>query len=49
MKEWVGSAAAGFLSLIFGGPTRIIVSGNMMSDADIEQRIRSIVGPSLTG
>jgi AcrR family transcriptional regulator len=42
-------AAAAFLSLVVGGPTRIIVSGNIMDDAEIEERIRFAVGLFLNG
>lgn len=42
-------AAAGFLSLVVGGPTRIIVSGNLMTEAEIEERIGFAVGLFLNG
>ncbi len=42
-------AATAFLSLVVGGPARIIVSGNKLSDAEVEQHIRFAVGLFLTG
>ena len=42
-------AAAAFLSLVVGGPTRIIVSGNVLSEAEIERRIHFAVGLFLNG
>jgi TetR/AcrR family transcriptional repressor of mexJK operon len=42
-------AATAFLSLVVGGPTRIIVSGNVMDDAEIEDRIRFAVSLFLNG
>jgi AcrR family transcriptional regulator len=42
-------AAAAFLSLVVGGPTRIIVSGNVLGEAEIENRIRFAVGLFLNG
>jgi TetR/AcrR family transcriptional regulator, mexJK operon transcriptional repressor len=42
-------AAAAFLSLAVGGPTRILVSGNVMDDAEIEERVRFAVGLFLNG
>jgi AcrR family transcriptional regulator len=42
-------AATSFLSLVVGGPTRIIVSGNVMDDAEIDERIRFAVGLFLNG
>lgn len=42
-------AATAFLSLVVGGPTRIIVSGNVMDDAEINERIRFAVGLFLNG
>lgn len=42
-------AAAAFLSLVVGGPTRIIVSGNVLDEAEIETRIHFAVGLFLDG
>jgi TetR/AcrR family transcriptional repressor of mexJK operon len=42
-------AASAFLSLVVGGPTRIIVSGNVMDEAEIDERIRFAVGLFLNG
>jgi len=42
-------AAAAFLSLVVGGPARIIVSGNVMSEAEITERIHFAVGLFLNG
>jgi TetR/AcrR family transcriptional repressor of mexJK operon len=42
-------AAASFLSLVVGGPTRILVSGNVMDDEEIDERIRFAVGLFLNG
>ena len=42
-------AATAFLSLVVGGPTRVIVSGNVMSEAEIEERIHFAVGLFLNG
>jgi len=42
-------AAAAFLSLVVGGPTRIIVSGNTMEATEIEDRIRFAVSLFLNG
>ncbi len=42
-------AAASFLSLVVGGPTRVIVSGNVLSEAEIEARIQFAVGLFLNG
>jgi AcrR family transcriptional regulator len=43
------AAAAAYLSLVVGGPTRIIVSGNVLGEAEIERRIRFAVGLFLNG
>jgi AcrR family transcriptional regulator len=42
-------AAAAFLSLAVGGPARIIVSGNVLEEADAEKRVRFAVGLFLNG
>jgi len=42
-------AATAFLSVAVGGPTRIIVSGNIMDDAEIEERVRFAVHLFLNG
>ncbi len=42
-------AAAAFLSLVVGGPARIIVSGNMLDDTETEKHIRFAVGLFLRG
>lgn len=42
-------AATAFLSLAVGGPARIIVSGNVLDDAEIERHIRFAVGLFLGG
>jgi TetR/AcrR family transcriptional repressor of mexJK operon len=42
-------AATAFLSVVVGGPTRIIVSGNVMDDAEIEERVRFAVHLFLNG
>lgn len=42
-------AAAAFLSLVVGGPARIIVSGNRLEEKEIEKHIRFAVGLFLTG
>jgi TetR/AcrR family transcriptional repressor of mexJK operon len=42
-------AATAFLSLVAGGPTRIIVSGNKLADAEIETHIRFAVRLFLVG
>ncbi len=42
-------AATAFLSLVAGGPTRIIVSGNSLADTEIEAHIRFAVRLFLTG
>jgi AcrR family transcriptional regulator len=42
-------AAAAFLSLVVGGPARIIVSGNKLDDREIETHIRFAVGLFLRG
>jgi TetR/AcrR family transcriptional repressor of mexJK operon len=42
-------AAAAFLSLVVGGPARIIVSGNKVDDTEIEKHIRFAVGLFLVG
>jgi len=42
-------AATAFLSLAVGGPARIIVSGNVLDDAEIERHIRFAVGLFLSG
>jgi AcrR family transcriptional regulator len=42
-------AASAFLSLVVGGPARIIVSGNKIDDADIEKHIRFAIGIFLRG
>jgi TetR/AcrR family transcriptional repressor of mexJK operon len=42
-------AATAFLSLAVGGPSRIIVSGNKLSEAEIEQHIRFAVNLFLVG
>lgn len=42
-------AATAFLSLVVGGPARIIVSGNKLDDAEIERHIHFAVGLFLVG
>ena len=42
-------AATAFLSLVVGGPTRIIVSGNKLDSKEIERHIRFAVGLFLRG
>lgn len=42
-------AATAFLSLVVGGPTRIIVSGNVIDDAELEERIHFAVRLFLDG
>ncbi len=42
-------AAAAFLSLVVGGPTRILVSGNTLDATEIDARIRFAVGLFLDG
>ena len=42
-------AAAAFLSLVVGGPARIIVSGNTLDDTEMERHIRFAVGLFLRG
>jgi AcrR family transcriptional regulator len=42
-------AATAFLSLVVGGPARIIVSGNKLQDVDVEQHIRFTVSLFLNG
>jgi len=42
-------AASAFLSLAVGGPSRIIVSGNLLDDAEIERHIRFAVTLFLGG
>ena len=42
-------AATAFLSLVVGGPARIIVSGNRLDDAEIEKHVRFAVGLFLFG
>ena len=42
-------AATAFLSLVVGGPARIIVSGNKLDDREIETHIRFAVGLFLRG
>ncbi len=42
-------AATAFLSLVVGGPARIIVSGNKLDDAAIEKHVRFAVGIFLRG
>jgi AcrR family transcriptional regulator len=42
-------AAAAFLSLVVGGPTRLIVSGNALDDAETETHIRFAVDLFLRG
>jgi TetR/AcrR family transcriptional repressor of mexJK operon len=42
-------AATAFLSLALSGPARIIVSGNMLDDTEIEKHIRFAVGLFLRG
>ncbi|HYP62920.1 MAG TPA: TetR/AcrR family transcriptional regulator [Acidocella sp.] len=42
-------AATGFLSLVVSGPARVIVSGNVLDEAEIEARIRFAVGLFLNG
>jgi TetR/AcrR family transcriptional repressor of mexJK operon len=42
-------AATAFLSLVAGGPTRIIVSGNRLDDTEIERHVRFAVGLFLRG
>jgi AcrR family transcriptional regulator len=42
-------AATAFLSLVVGGPARIIVSGNKIDDTEIEKHIRFAVGLFLRG
>jgi TetR/AcrR family transcriptional repressor of mexJK operon len=42
-------AATAFLSLVVGGPARIIVSGNKLDAAQIEKHIRFAVGLFLNG
>ncbi len=42
-------AAVAFLSLVVSGPARIIVSGNVLDEAEMEARIRFAVGLLLNG
>ena len=42
-------AAAAFLGLVVGGPARLIVSGNMPDESEIEARIRFATGLFLNG
>jgi TetR/AcrR family transcriptional repressor of mexJK operon len=42
-------AATAFLSLVVGGPARIIVSGNKLDDSAIEKHVRFAVGIFLRG
>jgi AcrR family transcriptional regulator len=42
-------AATAFLSLVVGGPARIIVSGNVLDAAEMERHIRFAVGLFLGG
>jgi AcrR family transcriptional regulator len=42
-------AATAFLSLVVGGPARIIVSGNVLEATEIEKHIRFAVGLFLRG
>jgi TetR/AcrR family transcriptional repressor of mexJK operon len=42
-------AATAFLSLVVGGPARIIVSGNKLDDSEIEKHIRFAIGIFLDG
>jgi TetR/AcrR family transcriptional regulator, mexJK operon transcriptional repressor len=42
-------AAAAFLSLVVGGPARMIVSGNALQRQEVEKRIRFAVGLFLNG
>ncbi|WP_297493947.1 TetR/AcrR family transcriptional regulator [Acidocella sp.] len=42
-------AATAFLSLVVGGPARIIVSGNVLDEAETDQRVRFAVGLFLNG
>jgi len=42
-------AVTAFLSLVVGGPARIIVSGNKLDDTEIEKHIRFAVGLFLVG
>jgi AcrR family transcriptional regulator len=42
-------AATAFLSLVVGGPARIIVSGNTLDQQEIERRVRFAVGLFLNG
>jgi TetR/AcrR family transcriptional repressor of mexJK operon len=42
-------AATAFLSLVVGGPARIIVSGNKLEDAEVEKHVRFAVGLFLRG
>lgn len=42
-------AATAFLSLVAGGPTRLIVSGNKLEEAELERHIRFAVRLFLTG
>lgn len=42
-------AASAFLSLVVGGPARLIVSGNALDDAEIERHIRFAVDIFLRG
>jgi TetR/AcrR family transcriptional regulator, mexJK operon transcriptional repressor len=42
-------AATAFLSLVVSGPTRIIVSGNVLEDQEIEERIRFAIRLFLDG
>ena len=42
-------AAPAFLSLVVGGPARVIASGNVLDEAEVESRIRFAVGLFLNG
>jgi hypothetical protein len=42
-------AAAAFLSLVVGGPARIIVSGNVLDRTEMHRHIRFAVGLFLRG
>lgn len=42
-------AATAFLSLVVGGPARLIVAGNLLDETELETRIRFAVGLFLRG
>jgi TetR/AcrR family transcriptional regulator, mexJK operon transcriptional repressor len=49
VREGALNGATAFLSLVVSGPTRIIVSGNVLEDQEIEERIRFAIRLFLDG